>query len=85
MDTGASCAISININDFIELEKFKDTISGLESLQLEVKRKYIVKVFYYRLLCEITNVIHYIVDYQSNTEMKFKIYIYTRSQVGQQL
>ena len=30
MDTGASCAISIEITDFIEIDKHKITINGLD-------------------------------------------------------
>ena len=37
MDTGASCAISIKINDFIELDKHEDTIHGLRALRGEGK------------------------------------------------
>ena len=37
MDTAASCAISMNINDFIELYKHKVAISGLGSLKVEGK------------------------------------------------
>ena len=29
LDTGASCAISMNINNFIEIDPYKDKISGL--------------------------------------------------------
>ena len=39
MDTGAECAISMNINNYIELDKFKDTINGLGSPQVEGKGK----------------------------------------------
>ena len=37
MITGASCAMSKDINDFIELAEYKDTISGLEALTVEGK------------------------------------------------
>ena len=35
METGASCAISMDIYDFIELDKHEDTISGLGALWVE--------------------------------------------------
>jgi hypothetical protein len=39
MDTGASCAISMDIKDFIEIDKHETTINGLGSLKVEGKGK----------------------------------------------
>ena len=37
MDTGASCAISMDIEDFIEIDKHDTTINGLGALKVEGK------------------------------------------------
>ena len=37
LDTGASCAISMDINDFIEIDSYKDKISGLGTISVKGK------------------------------------------------
>ena len=37
MDTGASCSISMEIEDFIEIDKHETTINGLGALKAEGK------------------------------------------------
>ena len=37
MDTGASCAMSMDINAFIELDEYIDTINGLREIRVKGK------------------------------------------------
>ena len=39
MDTGASCVMPMKINDFIELDKYKETINNLGAIKVKGKGK----------------------------------------------